>query len=172
MNQTNGARLIVVSDGEENVTPYVYSSTVQIPLQAANVIVDTVAISSAASQMLSKLASDYGGQSFFLNTNDGANALNDAVSKMCQLSQSESGKSTGVSVQIVKQQIQLVNTSYTGNFFIDDSVGNETLLTFSGNINVSVQLTTPSGSTIGTGSPEYQISNGNIYIRIADAKVF
>lgn len=171
IGQTNGGRLIVVSDGLENEGPNVYSNEVQSPLKAANVFVDTVAISNAASPMLSQLASDYGGQSFFLNTNDGASALNDAVSKMCQLSQAISGKSTAESVQVASQQIQ-INTFYAGQFLIDDSVGNETLLTFSGNLNIQVEVTRPNnGSVIGPTSPEYQTSNGNINIRIAYAEV-
>lgn len=170
-NETNGARLIVVSDGDEDVPPLIYSSIVQSQLKASNVIVDTVAISSFASQELSRLAKDYGGEAFFLNTDGGANSLNDAVSKMCQLSQSISGKSTSVSVQILKQQIQLVDMSYSGNFFIDDSVGNETLVAFNGDVQIDVKLTSPSGSVIGSGSPEYQTNNGNIYIRIVKAEV-
>jgi hypothetical protein len=135
-----GARIIVVSDGAENIRPHAEDPQVQGPLQHAGVTIDTLGISADASGVLTKLANQYGGSAFFVDVGKASwqIALQTSVAQLCETIQPIDQRAA------ISQVYSATTTNRTGSFFIDSFTGgNSKFLFLSATHRISVVLMGP-----------------------------
>lgn len=77
MEVPSGGTLIVISDGRENVSPFV--SDIMPEVHNKSVVVHTISVTEQADAIMSNLSSSAGGQSFFDAANYNSTALIDSL---------------------------------------------------------------------------------------------
>ncbi|XP_070539523.1 calcium-activated chloride channel regulator 1-like [Ptychodera flava] len=153
----NGGILLVVTDGEENTSPFI--DDVLSEIQEKLITVDTIAIESEASIKLENLSSTTCGMSFFYS--EGSNALKEAFSTSAQRDQEIS------SLPITLYSNSL--TVYSSDnlvFHIDSTIGDKTKIVvdyieYIGYNDTAIELTLelPDGSFITKNSPAYTLDS-------------
>ncbi|XP_006813356.2 calcium-activated chloride channel regulator 1-like [Saccoglossus kowalevskii] len=158
-----GGCLLVVSDGEENTSPYI--SEVIPTLIAKGICVDVIAFSEQASLNLELLPTSTGGRAFFYSESATSNALNEAFAAIATRGQS-----------VLQQSIPLYSntiaidggTTFVFSFVIDASIGINTELVFNylQLTDIDVTLQAPNGSTVDNNSPFYDLDSTFKVLRI------
>jgi calcium-activated chloride channel regulator 4 len=148
---TAGATLIVVSDGEENTSPFIRDVTDRV--LASNVTLHSIAITQDADSALDAVALATGGLSFLYSETDTSNAINEAFQAIGELNKNPSERS-----------YQLLSTAwsmgsgqtYSDHVYIDFTLGINTEFTFDyeQSQGVDFSLTEPSGLVYTSASDE------------------
>ncbi|XP_006813357.1 calcium-activated chloride channel regulator 1-like [Saccoglossus kowalevskii] len=158
-----GGCLVVVSDGEENTSPYIYEV---IPtLIAKGICVDVIAFSEQASLNLELLPTSTGGRAFFYSESATSNALNEAFATIATRGKSALEQA----VPLYSNTIVINGYDTSGfSFDIDASIGMDTEFLFNYLQYTAIEVTvhTPNGSTIDKDSSFYNLDSTFKLIRI------
>ncbi|EDV24161.1 uncharacterized protein TRIADDRAFT_57368 [Trichoplax adhaerens] len=152
-----GGRMIVLSDGEENVGPYI--SSVINDLVSNQIIVHTVSLGSSASERLQNVSYSTGGKAIYAPSGDIA-TLNSAFLSISQQnaagdgSQAENILQASFEIMVQSESLQLSAFGiYYGNVYIDESIGNDTAITILWDVQpTTLVVTSPSGDDYNTSS--------------------
>ncbi|XP_067949142.1 calcium-activated chloride channel regulator 3A-1-like isoform X2 [Watersipora subatra] len=141
---STGSRIILLTDGGENVTPFV--KKVKPEVQAAGVVVDTILLTVNASQALISLAAQTGGLSFYSSGDSQSTGLNDAftTSERARISNPRD-----VPVTVRSRVIAVpANDSICYTTMVDKALGQDTTVTFSWvhTSNLSIEITNSDGT--------------------------
>ncbi|PVD24285.1 hypothetical protein C0Q70_14756 [Pomacea canaliculata] len=145
MNTPAGGTLVVVSDGEENTAPYVRDILPEI--QSKSVVVDTISLTKEASSVMSLMSSSTGGQSFFDSANYNSTALIDSLAAIV----TSGGLTHDPRVPLLlhtEAGTVSINSPLTGEFYVDNTLGEDTTVSVSFTSTVNVSLTGPGNLTI------------------------
>ncbi|XP_038047850.1 calcium-activated chloride channel regulator 3A-1-like [Patiria miniata] len=164
-----GGKIIVVTDGGENRSPYIADV---LPLvNGLGATIDTIALGSQASQHLEMLSTSTGGTAYSLE--EESSSLSDVFSK----SSTTENSVTSVPITLYSEFIQIPEgQNFTGAVYIDPSIGRDTQFVFGHSQpgSIAVRMTGPNTTLITEGSPEYDANSAFQRIRIAipgDAQV-
>ncbi|XP_072016163.1 calcium-activated chloride channel regulator 1-like isoform X2 [Amphiura filiformis] len=165
-NGVAGGRMLVITDGDENTTPYI--ADILNNVKAAGIRIDTIAIGTEASQELEVLAAVTGGTSYY-HTNT-SNTLNEAFGELTRNSQDDSTK---VTVDLYSKSVDIAPAAkYQDIFLVDSNIGRNTQFNFGYSLDegVDVIVTSPSGSIIDKSSAEYSKDDrfGSLQIKLEE----
>ncbi|KAL5005622.1 hypothetical protein ScPMuIL_016780 [Solemya velum] len=148
-----GGQMLLISDGEENHAPYI--KDVIDSVVNSKIRVDTIAFSQQADRKLGSIAAATGGRNYFFSTTKPSTGLVDALGQSVV---STRRFNPGDEPLMIHSSAVSINrgSSSRGVFFIDSTIGRETVITFSYSNPIAVELTSPSGSKIQQHSPQYQ----------------
>ncbi|XP_076304351.1 calcium-activated chloride channel regulator 1-like isoform X2 [Tachypleus tridentatus] len=167
-----GGLIILITDGEENVEPYV--SQVLPKLQQQKVTVNAIAFGNKATRKLEDLTKLTGGKGFFfadIQGNQPTNALDsafmDSVTSQADLEFRP--------VQIADTIIRLFSSKTIKNITLDKELGKNTVFTFTSEDikDINIILVSPSGKIYDVNSPEYTKDDRiklRLEIKIPDAE--
>ncbi|XP_071510784.1 calcium-activated chloride channel regulator 1-like [Diadema antillarum] len=161
-----GGYILLVSDGEENVFPYIINVLDQVV--ESGVIIDTIAFSPQADPKLQQLSTLTNGLAFFYPDTANSTALNDAFTATVT---SRSGLSTEVlPVQLYSGALTVPgNSPVSDTFVIDSSIGLETVLLFSWlDEPISVEVEDPDGVRINSSdTSQYRVDMAAKIVSVA-----
>ncbi|XP_077866380.1 calcium-activated chloride channel regulator 2-like, partial [Saccoglossus kowalevskii] len=163
-NDAAGGCIILVSDGEENRSPYI--DDVQSTIVDKGVCVHTIALGVDASHNMEQLPLATDGKSFYYSENPYSNALNEAFITIAK----QDTNALDQSVQIYSNTILVDDrTTSTIDITVDSSIGRETQFIFSYLDSQAVQITlnSPSGTVIDQSSSFYVLDTTFQVVRIS-----
>nr|XP_039257975.1 calcium-activated chloride channel regulator 1-like [Styela clava] len=121
-----GGQLIVMTDGEETTYPFVRD--VRDEVLDKTVVVQSLIVYTVENADLVSLSEDSGGQWFFAGSND----LQAFVESYNQMLDPTDGDDTKKTLQLMSETfiVDNVNDEYTTSVYIDDTIGNNTVFTY------------------------------------------
>ncbi|KAK3101214.1 hypothetical protein FSP39_001813, partial [Pinctada imbricata] len=145
---TVGSFLFIVSDGEERAAPFINSSTKEVT--KAEVIVMSLAFTTSSDVQLVNLSGITGGRSFLESNKDNSTVLVNALYQTTGYTNDDNNSI----ILIESQRTVPVNGQIRGRFYIDDTIGRDTLLAVIGSNlpALTINVSSPNGST-------YQLSS-------------
>ncbi|XP_002741339.1 calcium-activated chloride channel regulator 1-like [Saccoglossus kowalevskii] len=159
-NQTEsveGSIMFLVTDGQENVPPYIDDVTDNII--ESGVVVDTLAWGVFAEEKLETIASGTKGSSYYYSEQTQSNAHVEAFMEVASSSSSDS--ENDVPALLTSFGLELASeVTFTDSFYIDESIGANTRVTVTwardeNKTPVVVMVTSPDDVVIDELSPEY-----------------
>ncbi|EDV23895.1 uncharacterized protein TRIADDRAFT_57572 [Trichoplax adhaerens] len=161
----SGGHLIVMSDGQENANPRI--KDVMSNITENDVVVTSISFGQSASKVLEDLAKSTGGSSYFASTNGTLTLMNAFTAIISNLVGPSSIKVT-TPIQVYSREIYAKpGESFQDFVLVDPSVGDNSQFTFTWQLReVDVVLTSPSGNSYTSTSPEYIIYKQQKLVRI------
>ncbi|XP_077980969.1 calcium-activated chloride channel regulator 1-like [Glandiceps talaboti] len=149
-----GGYILLVSDGAENQEPLI--EDILNDIQDAGVVIDTVAFSDMADKQLEMLAAKTGGFSFFYSGSDDTTSLNDAFTTTITRRPEEATDVNALPIQLSSDSKNIApTTAEVGSVYIDSSLGNSTIFSFTWqNQRIEVELTGPDGTVIDSSNQD------------------
>eukprot|EP00057_Strongylocentrotus_purpuratus_P013849 XP_011668323.1 PREDICTED: calcium-activated chloride channel regulator 4A-like [Strongylocentrotus purpuratus] len=156
-SSTKGKYMLLLTDGVENVTPYIRDTYDDI--ENSGVIIDTITISNAADQQMEDLSTNTSGTSSFCSDTGIGNCLMQAFQSTIA-ERPEIGMET-VPVQIYSSEVFVEPDPgfYNIPVVIDAALGNETVIVviWTKSKLISVVVTGPGGTRVDQNDPRYHI---------------
>ncbi|XP_046581484.1 calcium-activated chloride channel regulator 3A-1-like [Haliotis rubra] len=150
-------RIVLITDGEENVRPYVADMKGQ--LLQAGVRVHAVAYSSAAARAIGKLANESGGQYAYYSEGATSTVLDSVIETLMK---DISICNNRVRIEIFRAaKFVTGGTTVEDNVIMDATVGSDTMFVFTlpHRTSVTVTLSSPDGVKYTSGSSECSIDH-------------
>ncbi|XP_067667836.1 calcium-activated chloride channel regulator 1-like [Haliotis asinina] len=149
-----GCRIVLVVDGSETGNPQIASVVPDIV--QASVTVHTVAFGNAADTHLAHVAAATGGMYSYYSEGDNSSILDSTATRLLpDLSLCSDAETT----EIFSQGLALTTSMpyFTDSVYIDSTVGNNTLFTFTlaANTDIEVNVSDPGGEVYNRSSAEY-----------------
>ncbi|XP_052061932.1 calcium-activated chloride channel regulator 4-like [Mytilus californianus] len=156
LSDVKGSKIYLATDGKENRAPMI--ADVLPDLLEKGIIVDTLAIGNAADDKLADVSQTTGGSSFFYSTStQNSTALIDALTEPFV----DSAKDPIIRINSLSIH-QKQNENFETTFFIDESIGRETVIQLTANrlegVNVTVYHQGNLYTTVGTSADSGVIS--------------
>ncbi|XP_041461484.1 calcium-activated chloride channel regulator 1-like [Lytechinus variegatus] len=162
-----GGYLLLLSDGGENVYPYIEDTYDDI--EEAGVIIDTITISNAADPKMEDLSTRTSGLSSFCSDTGTGTCLQQAFQRTITERPDIGTETVPTQIYVDDLLIKPIPGIYSIPVVIDEGLGNDTVVTVAwtqgGNL-LHVILTGPNGTTIGSNYPGYHHDNANDLISI------
>nr|XP_006811740.1 PREDICTED: calcium-activated chloride channel regulator 1-like [Saccoglossus kowalevskii] len=144
-----GASLLIITDGQ-----FSYTSDVTDEVYASGVRVDTIAYTQAAEDSLRVLSDRTGGSYYYVSDDETSTELLDSLTST--ITDRPVDNYEQIPINIADFVLDLSNNNETGSLFVDSSVGNHTVFTFTYSVILQeVRLTSPSGDIIDSNANEY-----------------
>ncbi|XP_067665325.1 calcium-activated chloride channel regulator 1-like [Haliotis asinina] len=152
---TENGRIFLVTDGVENIRPYV--NEIFSDITRSKVVVHTMAYSDTAAKVLQRLSTVTGGQYSFFDESSGSTALAGAAERLLKdLSLCDEDDDE---IEIDRRAFVLTSTQTTviRILVIDSTVGNNTrfIFTLSKDAETEIKIGDPSGVIYDSNSKEY-----------------
>ncbi|XP_070534069.1 calcium-activated chloride channel regulator 4-like [Ptychodera flava] len=156
-NTAAGGILFLITDGEENQSPYIRD--VIDELVEKEVVVDTLALSDEADDGLADLSDQTGGNSYWYSESPDSTALHDACTDTIL---SRTGANINTPVQLASYKTTISSGGdYDNHVIIDSSIGRHTVFFIFWDLNrdqpVDVTITSPNGTIINENSDSYLV---------------
>ncbi|XP_030850204.1 calcium-activated chloride channel regulator 1-like [Strongylocentrotus purpuratus] len=163
---SRGGYMLLLSDGGENVAPYIRDTFDDI--ENSGVIIDTITISNSADQQMENLSKNtYGISSFCTDTGIGTCLMQAFQSTITE--RPDVGMET-VPIQIYSSGVIIEPDPgfYIIPVVIDTALGNETVFTviWTESQSISVVVTGPGGTRVDHNDPRYHIDMNNMIVTI------
>ncbi|XP_033122894.1 calcium-activated chloride channel regulator 1-like [Anneissia japonica] len=159
---SNGGYLLVVSDGKDTSVPSVFDEVV-----SSGVIIDTIAITEDADNILSELSSISGGRTSFYSGSDSITVLIDSLTATITDRPDQTNEALAITIYSEALTIDDTSDTATSDCFIDTAVGVDTIFFFAWLDNpIQVVLHSPDGHIFNKTSVEYNLNSADEIITI------
>ncbi|PVD24281.1 hypothetical protein C0Q70_14752 [Pomacea canaliculata] len=168
MDNPSGGTLIVISDGEENERPY--AEDVMPEVLRKSVVVHTISVTEKADPRMGSISTSSGGQSFFDIGNKDSTGMIDSLATIA----TSGGLTHDPKVPLLLQtEAGSVSSSspLTGEFYVDPTLGQDTIVSVSFTSPVKVNLTGPGNVRISRDThPQLYVTDvpGILKIRLSE----
>ncbi|KAK7070877.1 hypothetical protein SK128_014953 [Halocaridina rubra] len=167
LNGRHNKVIILISDGEENIPPYIDDVMNEVVSSGTRVV--SIAYGDKAAQKLEELAQNTGGKSYIVYDNDDGTMADDAFDGALTYQPGDS--LSNVTVEIYEYSYQGPNKFANGNFTVDATLGRN--LTYHLDTNFASHITTPpvlvspNGTVYNTSSQDSTVNLWTIHVDFA-----
>ncbi|XP_071489104.1 calcium-activated chloride channel regulator 1-like [Diadema antillarum] len=152
---TNGSYVLLLSDGGENVSPYIRNT---IPaIMASGVVLDTIAVTNNADEQMEGLSSMTGGRPYFCSDGGSSACLTEAF--LSSVSERPELNFVPIPLQVLMVDVIVsANGHKVRSFFISEVEGNDTVIAVTRFIDDDVEVIVegPNGEHYDENSQGYQ----------------